>query len=438
MSGVAAAEARLFRSGLGAHLFVADGSRVYDLDDDAADRVAAALDAGDARFLDELADGPRRIGPLAPSPPPWRALLLNIAQACNMGCGYCYADEGRFGGAARMMSADVAVRAADRLIAAARRGDTVVLGFMGGEPLLNRAVVHATTTHAAAAAQAAGVRIRFSLTTNATLVTPDDARLCAAHRFSVTISIDGTQAQHDAQRPMRNGAGSYARVLRGLAAFDRHGRPAHLSARITATPDLDLQTALDHLLGLGFDGVGFAGALTSPDARLRLDPAGLDRYCEALIGCGETALAALKSGRDYNFSNLHVALQEIHHGTRRPYPCGAGAAYLSADAAGGLHACHRLVDAPGFAMGDIATGPDDARRAAHLAARHVDRAEPCRSCWVRYLCGGGCYQEVAARGRIHCDAIRRWLEFCLRAYAELSAVRPDCFAAAPSLAGEIM
>jgi len=53
--------------------------------------------------------------------------------------------------------------------------------------------------------------------------------------------------------------------------------------------------------------------------------------------------------------------------------------------------------------------------------------DPCRSCWARYLCGGGCYHEVSRRGRVACDYIRSWLDFCLRAYAELSACRPDQF-----------
>ncbi len=57
----------------------------------------------------------------------------------------------------------------------------------------------------------------------------------------------------------------------------------------------------------------------------------------------------------------------------------------------------------------------------------MDRAEPCRSCWARYLCGGGCYHEVARRGRPGCDYIRGWLAFCLRAYVELSESAPEFF-----------
>jgi uncharacterized protein len=75
----------------------------------------------------------------------------------------------------------------------------------------------------------------------------------------------------------------------------------------------------------------------------------------------------------------------------------------------------------------VAAGPDRAARAAHLARSHVDRMQPCSGCWARYLCGGGCYHEVARRGRVGCDYIRGWLAFCLRAYVELSAARPAYF-----------
>jgi len=114
--------------------------------------------------------------------------------------------------------------------------------------------------------------------------------------------------------------------------------------------------------------------------------------------CGQKALEELLAGRLYAFTNFHAALQEIHKGTHRPYPCGAGAGYLSANAAGDFYACHRLIDDPQFAMGTLLDGPDEAARARHLKAAHVDNAEPCRTCWARYLCGGGCYHEVSRRG----------------------------------------
>src|SRR5262245_45926251 len=104
-------DVRLFHSSRGTHLFVVDGSRVYDLDAVTAAKVERVLSGnGEMRIrtryqmlsLDAHGNG-GRIDGRAISPPPLRAISLNVAQACNMACHYCYADEGLFGGRARLM-----------------------------------------------------------------------------------------------------------------------------------------------------------------------------------------------------------------------------------------------------------------------------------------------------------------------------------------------
>jgi len=76
----------------------------------------------------------------------------------------------------------------------------------------------------------------------------------------------------------------------------------------------------------------------------------------------------------------------------------------------------------------VTGGVDRARQALWLEERHVHRQEPCRDCWARYLCGGGCHHEVIARGRPACDYIRGWLHWALGAYARLGRDRPGWFA----------
>jgi uncharacterized protein len=427
----AGADLRLFESALGSHLFLADGSRIYDIDEPLRRRLAALLDtftADDIWDLLALDGRPTRtfIDERATPPPPLSAISLNVAQACNMACSYCYADEGRFGGKARMMAPQIARSAVDRLIAEAGPAADLLLGFMGGEPLLNRDLVHGIVPYAAERGAAAGHRIRFSITTNATLLTPADARLFAAYPFAVQVSLDGPALVNDLQRPMRNGSGSYERVVHGLDVLDRHGRPRQLSARVTVTRQSGaLLPVLEHLIGLGFDDVGFAALTVSPRAGQALDADGFALLLREMLVCGRKALSEMRRGRPFPFSNFLTAMEQIHRGAHRPYPCGAGAAYLSASAEGRLFACHRLVDDRAFAMGSVMTGSDRQARAKHLQASHVDRMEPCRTCWARYLCGGGCYHEVARRGRPGCDYVRGWLEFCLGAYAELSAIFPD-------------
>lgn len=427
-------EVHVFRSTLGTHLFVADGSRVYDIqvpgcDGGVIDSAALAEESWE-QIRSPATHARYYIGSEPLTPPPLYSISLNVAQSCNMSCGYCYADEGRFGGAARHMDLGVAFATVDRLIAESSERAPLLLGYIGGEPLLNRRVVHETTRYATRAAHAAGRDIAFSITTNGTLLRPEDARLFAEFPFTVAISVDGDREHNDRLRQMRSGASAYDALCRGLDVLERHGRPRLLSARVTATPDCgELLPILDHLIALGFDDVGFAPVLVSPQPALAFQADDFLALLQRMVRCGEKALSVTMAGRPYPFSNLTTALHEIHRGTHRPYPCGAGAAYLSANAEGSLFACHRLVDEPRFAMGNVQQGSDKQARVNHLARSHVDLMEPCRSCWARYLCGGGCYHEVSRRGRVACDYIRGWLDFCLRAYVELSTTRPEWFTA---------
>jgi uncharacterized protein len=194
------------------------------------------------------------------------------------------------------------------------------------------------------------------------------------------------------------------------------------------TPDSDdLAETVHGLVALGFHAVGCAPALLTPNGAAQLDPHDLDRLLDSLTRCGRSFVDHLDRGEPFPFSNVTSALQLIHRGAHRPYPCGAGAAYLGVDADGDFAACHRFVGSDDGTMGDAATGWDDERREAWLADRHVDRQEPCRSCWARYLCGGGCHHEVIGGGRHACDFVRGWLEHCLGLYAEVSSRHPDWF-----------
>ncbi len=423
---------KLIESGAGHHVFSTNGSRVFDIDGKTADRVATL-------FSNETADGVRSfesslgadrefIKPETPAVPPLRALSLNVAQACNLGCQYCYADEGLFGGKARTMQADVARASIDRLIAEAGPGEDVVVGFMGGEPLLNRQVVHQATEYASHQAKLNGGRAKFTITTNGTTVREEDARLFRDHKFMVTVSLDGRREHNDKMRPNHSGRGSYDRTIAGLKRILADGGPAHVAARITVTrASGDLLDTLEHILSLGVGDAGFSPVQVSPNAALEFQHEDFAWFLGEMIRCGTATKESLMRGQRFPFSNFETALHEIHRGGHRPYPCGAGAAYLSVNAEGDLYGCHRLVDDTDWEMGDVINGLDEAARTAHLGRRHVDRQEPCKSCWARYLCGGGCYHEVDRRGRVHCDYVRGWLSFCIASYAELSSSAPGYF-----------
>ncbi|CBS87300.1 radical SAM/SPASM domain-containing protein [Azospirillum lipoferum] len=422
------------------HLFLVDGSRLFRIDSDLRIRLEQATANGRlAGLLAELGlDGPPLIDDQPVADPPLHALSLAVSQACNLGCGYCYAGQGSFGKAPRRMPLDTALAAVERLVNGAPEGGRVTLAFMGGEPLVNRPVIQAATRHAFALAAQRDVRVNGSITTNGTLVIPEDGDFFEEFGFAVTVSLDGPADRHDRLRPFKDGRGSFDRIMANVAPLLKRQRRMQVSARVTVTPDnLDLPDTLDRFIADGFHSVGFspllrASAGRNVAGRNEMDGDALLVMLDQMIACGAAFEAAVMAGRRYPFANLVNALREIHRGTHRPYPCGAGAGYLGVSADGDLSACHRFVEDEAGAMGDLTTGVDAARQAEWLRDRHVHRQEPCRSCWARYLCGGGCHHEVLGGGRTSCDYVRGWLHYCLETYLRLSDARPDWFAGPPA------
>jgi uncharacterized protein len=218
----------------------------------------------------------------------------------------------------------------------------------------------------------------------------------------------------------RGGEGSFERIMKNLQPLLTRQRRMQVSARVTVTPaNLGLRRTLDDFVSAGFHSVGFSPLLSAPTGVGEMTATDLERMLAEMIECGREFERRTVAGERYPFANMLNAMSEIRKGTHRPYPCGAGAGYLGVSADGDLAACHRFVGDENGAMGSLTQGVDLQRRADWLTHRHVHRQEPCRECWARYLCGGGCHHEVIRRGRPACDYIRGWLHYCLEAYLRL-------------------
>lgn len=420
------------RSGGRSQLFVVNGSRIFDIDDTTLLALEASRVKGDAALLAQLGvlglEAPSYVDDTPLKEPPLHALSLAIAQKCNLGCTYCYASQGDFGGPSKNMSLATALKSVELLINGAAPGDRVHLTFLGGEPLANRAGLREATEHAARLAAERGVKIGYALTTNGTLLTEADGEFFEKHGFAVTISLDGLREQHDRQRPFKDGRGSFDQIMDRVKPLLVMQRQMQVSVRATVTPDnLQLREGLDHFLALGFHSVGFSPLLRSSNNQGELGADELAAMLEAMVECGLEFEKRVASGQRYAFTNVVNAMRELHKGTHRPYPCGAGAGYLGVSADGQLAACHRFVGDEAGAMGDLENGIDRTKQNIWLAERHVHRQSPCNGCWARYQCAGGCHHEVIARGRPACDYIRGWLLYCLQAYGRLLHRVPEYF-----------
>ena len=370
------------------------------------------------------------------TPPPLSSLVLNVTNSCNLACRYCYEyGDDRLAKAetASVMNEEVARQSVDLLFAQSKKNQRLQLTFFGGETLLNFKVIHPTVAYARKRAAEEGQFIDFSLTTNATLLTPAIVQWLAENNIGVTVSIDGPKEFQDGMRVYKAGMGSYDVVAPRIQELLRVHRGRPIGARVTVTSKtLDLLRTRKHLVDeMGFYEVGFAPVTSSPGRDYSLDEAGFARLLEQFEILSEEYVEGALRNHYTGFANMADQMGEVHQGVTKAYPCGAGVGLLGVAPGGDLGLCHRFAGAGDHDFGHVSSGIDNAKRSEHLKKGHLDNRTDCHTCWARSLCSGGCYHEAQVRygdrfkPNLHyCDYIRSWTELTLRSYARVLEGNP--------------
>jgi uncharacterized protein len=369
---------------------------------------------------------------------PLQSLVLNLTNQCNLSCTYCYeygADKvATPEGKPKFMDFETARAAVDMLFAESggRRG--VHITFFGGETLMNFPLLESVVNYANDQAAALGRHVDFSLTTNATLLTPAIIAFLSTNRIGVTVSMDGPPEMHNALRVFANGRGSYDIVAPKVRELLAKHRTRPIAARVTLTSGVtDARRIYQHLKHeLGFHEVGFAPVTTSSDRLYAIGEPGMDRVFDQFRALAEEYLEYALRGELHGFSNVSDTLAELYQGVNKSHPCGAGLGLMGVGPSGDIAPCHRFVDSDTHALGNVADGIDRTRQQAFLDRGHVERKHECQTCFARPLCAGGCHHEAYVRygdtghPNLHyCDWIREWTDLCLRIYGTLSARNPE-------------
>ncbi|MCM5557051.1 radical SAM protein [Pleomorphomonas sp. JP5] len=370
--------------------------------------------------------------------------VLEVTQACNLRCRYC-----TFGGgfpdhrthSLKRMDPTVLEKA---IAAALRDGsalEEVCIAFYGGEPMLAFDLIERGV--AFARAEAGGKRLRFSTTTNGTLLDADKAGFLAEHGFSVLVSIDGPKGVHDTNRIFRDGRGSYDDGIRGLKALlqayppDAHGKIG-LSMVIPSSNWLPvLERLWDDEPWLPRSLRVMVSDVNAPEGFVPAEPAPGADY-EAFRQGWIADRAAARPGRtQIETSVFDRAYARLHHRpTEKPdaasfYPngcCIPGVTKVYVDVDGAYKICERSHGTP-----DIGSVDDGVRldRVKQVIEAYGDGSiADCATCEVVSLCNA-CFANAFVNGRFDIAAKRKWcatarpaMKRRLQGYADL-VQRPE-------------
>lgn len=369
---------------------------------------------------------------------PLQSLVMNLTNQCNLSCQYCY----EFGedkvatpeGKPKFMDAETAKAAVEFLLEQSGGRKALHITFFGGETLMNFPLLKQVVEYANTRAAETGRTIDYSLTTNATLITPAIIEFLSENRIGVTVSMDGPPELHDQLRVFANGRGSYDIVEPRVKALIAGHRTRPIVARVTLTSGVtDVVRIYRHLKDeLGFHEIGFAPVTTSPNRLYSINERGMDGVLGDFKKLAEEYLEYALRGEMHGFTNVSDTIAELYQGVNKSHPCGAGLGLVGVGPSGDIAPCHRFVDSDAHALGKIGEGIDRAKQADFLTRGHIGAKYDCHSCWARPLCAGGCHHEAFVRygdtghPNLHyCDWVRDWTDTCLRIYGAISALNPD-------------
>lgn len=367
---------------------------------------------------------------------PAKALVLNVASGCNLSCTYCYKVDLTSLSNSGNMTYETAVQAIEMFYNESPNRQDYTITFFGGEPMSNLPLIRQVIGFANGYFLERGAEVKYTMTTNATLLTPAIINELHESHVDLTISIDGPEAIHNKTRLFENGNGSYAVVAKNIGYLRQTYRDRVVAARVTLTRGItDVMAIWDHLHHqLGFKEIGFAPATASDNAMFNLSDQELHGVFLSFQELGEHYVNEAYHNRYNGFSNLHRVLGDIHEGRKKRLPCGAGVGLISVSHKGTIDLCHRFTGSDFQSFGSVTTGLDKPALGKFLELRANHKEGDCSTCHIRNLCAGGCYHESyikyndPSRSVLHyCDTMRDWIEYAITAYARIMEKNPLFF-----------
>lgn len=374
-----------------------------------------------------------------------RMIQLEITERCNLRCGYClynsnYTEKRNHG--IRDMSLDTAYQAIDYLAKNSRHQEDVAVAFYGGEPLLRFPFIQSCVQYARHKLKRKN--LNFTITTNATLITPEISKYFVKEEFGIHASLDGPEDVHNQYRKDIHGIGSYQRTISGIKTlYDSYGdQKQKISLSMVYAPPFSeeklnrISELWDECSWLHKDislMISYARNSTLISSNIKKqykrDFSLFNWTCKKFI-------------RDYKkgarshpiaLSFIEKRLAEIHQRQIMAIPlnkyhlngcCLPGVRKLFVSSNGTFHVCERIGAAP--EIGNVHSGVD-AQHVKKIYVKEYDNASLtfCSECWVLQLCTI-CYAYAFSHGRIdpkmkneYCSANQEMTLAFLKLYCSL-------------------
>ncbi|MDU5110423.1 MAG: thioether cross-link-forming SCIFF peptide maturase [Clostridium sp.] len=322
-----------------------------------------------------------------------KAVCLNIIHGCNLRCKYCFADEGEYNGHKGVMSIETAKKAIDYVVKRSGPRRNIEIDLFGGEPTMIMDTIKEIIKYARDNEKEWKKNIRFTMTTNATLLNDEMMDFMDKEMGNIILSLDGRKCVNDNVRIKVDGSGSYDDILPNIKKMIEKRTPGKMYyVRGTFTrANTDFYEDVMAMVNEGFKEVSIEPVVLEDGHPLSLRTEDLPEIMKNYDKLYEDMVRRKREGKDeYKFYHFNVDLNGGPCVYKRISGCGAGFEYVAITPQGEVYPCHQFVGKEEYKLGSIYDDTYDADLGKKFKKAHIYNKPKCRDCWARFYCSGGC------------------------------------------------
>ena len=322
-----------------------------------------------------------------------KAVCLNIIHACNLRCKYCFADEGEYNGHKGVMSIDTAKKAIEYVVKRSGPRRNIEIDLFGGEPTMIMDTIKEIIKFARENEAKWNKNIRFTMTTNATLLNEEMMDFMDKEMGNIILSLDGRKSVNDNVRIKVDGSGSYDDILPNVKKMIERrteGKTYYVRGTFTRA-NTDFYEDVKAMVDEGFREISIEPVVLEDGHPLAIREEDLDQIMENYDKLYEEMVRRKREGKDeFNFYHFNVDLNGGPCVYKRISGCGAGFEYVAITPQGEVYPCHQFVGREEYKLGSIYDESYDSELGKKFKKAHIYNKPKCRNCWARFYCSGGC------------------------------------------------
>lgn len=321
-----------------------------------------------------------------------KAVCLNIIHGCNLRCKYCFADEGEYHGHKGVMDIETAKKAIDYVVKRSGPRRNIEIDLFGGEPTLIMDTIKEIIAYARENEKKWNKNIRFTMTTNATLLNDEMMDYMDKEMGNIILSLDGRQEVNDNVRIKVDGSGSYDDILPNIKKMvAKRNKDKMFYVRGTFTrANTDFYEDVMAMANEGFREISIEPVVLPDEHPLSLREEDLPTIFENYDKLYDEMARRKREGDEFRFYHFNVDLNGGPCVYKRISGCGAGFEYVAITPQGEVYPCHQFVGKEEYKLGTIDDDSYDKDLAKKFKMAHIYNKPKCRDCWARFYCSGGC------------------------------------------------